>query len=290
MSNLVGESIWVSQYKVVEFGIVVYVDGEPDDADGDVNVLLQSVDELDQVTTILTVVADNPETGTYTVTLSSGQTAQPGFYKITWTYEVAGEEQTYTHILEVVSTNPILDSMDASLYPVLDSVWMRFADLFDSPFGGPHLQVYYQTRFNRARVADLMGTSLRKLNVAAQPVTTYSLNTEGGHLFPTSQWGGILEQGAYIEVIKHLMRSYVEQPATPGVNVALLDRRDYLNRWQTILQMEQKDYDEMMDTFKIRHMGLGAPRVLVSGGVYGNYGPTRLPINAARPRYAWRFH
>jgi len=289
MSNLVGESIWISQFKQSEFGILVYKSGALGNADGDVIVQVSAIDELDNLDPLFTLTAENEETGVYTISLTSTQASVPGFYQVQWTYEVNSDPQSYTHILEVVPSSAVLDALDPSLYAILDSVWLRFADLFDSPFGGPHVQVYYQTRFNRGRVAELMGTSLRKLNVVAQPVTYYALNEDDGQLFPP-EWGGILEQGTYIEVIKHLMRAYVEQPATPGVNVALLDRRDYLQRWQTILQMEQSEYDDMMDVFKIRHMGLGSPRVLVSGGVYGNFGPTRLPINAARPRYYQRFH
>ena len=55
--------------------------------------------------------------------------------------------------------------------------------------------------------------------------------------------------------------------------------------------MEEDDLKKMLDVFKIAHMGLGRPHVLVSGGVYGNYGPTRIASGswASRPRYWARF-
>lgn len=291
-ANLIGEAIWVNQYQGLELGIVVNIEGVPDNPDGNVLVSMETIsdDESETPTVIFSDrVASTSETGVFTVLLGSVDTQAQGFYKVTWDYAVAGESQTFSHLVEVIPHSVVLEDMDESLFSILDSVWIRFADLFDSPFGGPHFTVYYQTRFNRGRVAELMASSLRKLNVVAQPVTTYSINSEG-NLFPVDQWGGLLEQASYIEIVKHLIRSYVEQPATPGVNVALLDRRDYMNRWNTVLQMEQREYDDMLDVFKIRHMGLGQPRVMVSGGVYGTFGPTRLPINAARPRYHWRFH
>ena len=37
----------------------------------------------------------------------------------------------------------------------------------------------------------------------------------------------------------------------------------------------------MLSDFKIQMMFLSRPRVLVSGGAYGNWGPTRLPGSAA---------
>jgi hypothetical protein len=94
-----------------------------------------------------------------------------------------------------------------------------------------------------------------------------------------------------VEVIKHLMRSYVEQPDAQGIATARLDRRDYLQRWQVMFQIESDELKQLQDVFKIAHMGLSSPTVLVSGGVYGNYGPTRLVGSAAaRPRYWARFY
>jgi hypothetical protein len=76
-----------------------------------------------------------------------------------------------------------------------------------------------------------------------------------------------------------------------GVTVARQDRRDYMQRWREVLQMETEDATNALEVFKIAHMGLGRPKVLVSGGAYGNYGPTRLPHSAAaRPRYYYRWY
>jgi hypothetical protein len=175
---------------------------------------------------------------------------------------------------------------------VVEAVWMRFADLFDSPGGGPNLMVYFQSRFGRGRIAQLLGVALNRLNIVAQPHTTYTLTgPPDGNEFPLAKWGGLLDQATYIEVLKHLIRSYTEQPEAPGVNIARLDRRDYAQRWQTVLEAEERDYRDMLDNFKIAHMGFSRPRVLVSGGVYGSYGPTRLAASAAaRPRYWMAFN
>jgi hypothetical protein len=61
------------------------------------------------------------------------------------------------------------------------------------------------------------------------------------------------------------MRSYVEQPLPVGSNVTYFDRRDYLQRWQTILQIEQEKLILWIDLFKQGQMGLGSTAMLIGG-------------------------
>jgi hypothetical protein len=269
------------------FALLVHKLGELADADGnDVNVTVR--DSLGA-----TVTASRPalhtDVGTYEVILASTETATVGYFSLEWTFELEGVPQSYITWFEVGWTNQAYEALSVGFKGIIESVWVRFADLFDSPEGGPHLQVYYQTHFGRARLAQLLGIALGQLNTFAQPHMTYSLD-EQRNKFPYDQWGPLLDQALYIETIKHLMRSYVEIPAESGIPVAYLDRRDYLQRWQTILNMELGSFDQGMGVFKIAHMGLGRPRVLVSGGVYGNFGPTRIPHLNARPRFYARFY
>lgn len=289
-SEHLGERTYASQYSTPTVGFVVHRDGQPADADG--NLVTARMETLDGTTVVFERSALHTDPGTYEAILSSAETASPGIFKVTWSYTIDGAPQTFVSLLEVGESSPAYDRLDDGMKAVVESAWVRFADLFDSPQGGPHLQVYFQTRFGRGRMAQLLSIALQRLNTVAQPHTTYSL--EGppvGRQFPLAQWGGLLDQALYIEAVKHLIRSYVEQPEPVGVNVARLDRRDYMQRWQDILRMEQDDFKGQMDVFKMAHMGLGRPSVLVSGGVYGSYGPTRLPGSAAaRPRYYYRFH
>ena len=289
-SSDLGERQYASQYGTPTIGFVVHSGGVPTDADA--NSVTVRMESLDGQTILFDRPADHPATGTYETTLLSSETSSPGIYKVTWSYHVGGTVQTYVGLVEVGESSPDYDRLDDGMKALVESVWVRFADLFDSPDGGPHLQVYFQSRFGRGRMAQLLGTALRSLNVMAQPHTTYTIESveQGGKGFPLEAWGGVLESALYIEAIKHLIRSYVEQPEPTGVNVARLDRRDYMQRWQAVLDMERRDFEEAKDHFKIAHMGLGRPRVLVSGGVYGTYGPTRVAgSQAARPRYwtAW---
>jgi hypothetical protein len=169
---------------------------------------------------------------------------------------------------------------------IVTNVWIRFEDTFDSPQGGPHLQVYFQTQMSRGRLAQLLRLALGFLNTMAQPYSSFSADPQRGE-FPYAQWGPLLEQALYVETLKHLIRSYTEQPMPNGITVARMDRRDYTDRWRAVLDDEMQWFKQQLDVFKISMMGLGRPRVLVSGGVYGSYGPTRLPGSAAARPMFW---
>jgi hypothetical protein len=94
-----------------------------------------------------------------------------------------------------------------------------------------------------------------------------------------------------VEVIKHLMRAYVEDPDIQGNVQARVNRRDYLDRWRTMLDIEEADFKRMYDTFKIRQMFTATPRVLVAGGAYANFSPVRMIGSVvARPQYWFRFY
>lgn len=283
-----GDRTVVSQYSIEPIGLVIHKAGVV--ADADANSVTVRMTSLDDTEVVFERQAERTEEGTYETLLSSEETSRPGIWKVTFTYGLDGAPQTFVALLEVGESSPAYDRLDVGFKAIVESAWVRFADLFDSPYGGPHLQVYFQSRFTRNRMAQLLQIAVNRLNTIAQPHMTYSLDPEV-NVFPYAQWGGLLDQLLYIEAIKHLVRSYTEQPETQNVTVARQDRRDYMDRWLRVLQMETEDATSALEVFKIANMGLSRPRVLVSGGVYGNYGPTRLPMSAAaRPRFYYRFY
>lgn len=288
-TELIGDRQYLGQFAIEDLGLEVHKNGALADADG--NAVTATMTSLVGNTVVFTDrAATHVGTGLYEVTLSSVETQNVGMWKLTWSYELDGVPQTFVGLIEVGKSSPSYDRLSEGFKGVIESVMWRFADLFDSPLGGPHLQVYFQTRWSRGRMADMLQSALGKLNTISQPHMTYTLDEARGP-FPYANWGPLLEQGLYIETIKHLIRSYTEQPLADGVTVPRLDRRDYMDRWRAVLDMETADYTPMLENFKIAHMGLGRPRVLVSGGVYGSYGPTRIAGSAAaRPRYWARFN
>lgn len=263
----------------------------PIDADGSVTLTYYRQNPDATLTQLFTRTAAHPGTGLYEVNLSAADTDTIGNFTGMWSYAVNSTAETYQIYISVGESNPDYDRLPDAFKEVVDNVWIRFADLFDSPSGGPHLQTYYQTHWSRGRMAQLMGMGLRRLNVVSQPHMTFSIDGVGGSVFPLAEWGGLLEQATYIEALKHLRRSYTEQPQVVVGNVSRLDRTSYWQQWGAILADEESDLKGALDTFKLSYMFLGAPRVLVAGGVYGKFGPTRIAGSvAARPRYWVRFY
>lgn len=287
------ERQYVSQYSMPPLTFQIHIAGQLADPDGQqvtAQLARQNADGTTTVANSYTAIRESP--GNYTVTPSSADTATPCDAQLTWSYSISGQAQTYVSYLVIGQANPAYDSLPLEMQDYLESqVWVRFADLFDSPAGGPNLQAYYQAHWSRGRVAQLMGIAVQKINGVAQPWSNYTIDGSGGPQFPIAIWGGLLAEYTFVEGIKNLIRAYTEQPSLMGGGVTRLDRRDYSDRWREVLRDETAELKSMLDVFKIRHIMNGSPRVLVSGGTYGRYAPTRIAGSvAARPRMwaRWR--
>lgn len=279
MANDIVDRRYVSRYAQPTFGLQIRrsATGELADADAvpEVHYEVAGAAPEDPPMVLWTKDAVWDSLGSYSVTLASTETATPGVGTLFWDYLIDGVPQTYGEDIEIGSSAPAYDALPPAWQDIVEQVWIRFADLFDSPWGGPHLQVYVQTHFGRNRIAQLLSKALQPLNSASMPHASYPL---GGDDFPFTEWGGLLVSSLYIEVVKHLRRSYTEQPeAVLGTAVSRLDRRDYFNRWGEILADEQTEYERDLDRWKRAHMGLGNFSVLVAGGAYGNWGPQINP-------------
>jgi hypothetical protein len=265
------ERHFLSRFASETVGFVLHRDGVPGDADGDV-VTSQLISDAD-ASVVFTRPATKLSTGQYGTLLTGEDTQTEGLFTLGFAYTVDAVPDQYAIYLEVGPPAPAYDALSPGYRAVVEAVWVRFADLFDSPLGGPHLLTYAQSHFGRGRMAQLLRVAIGRLNTLSQPRTTYSLDLD----FPFAAWGALLEQALYVEVLKHLMRSYVEQPDVAlAASVSRLDRQGYMARWQSMVEMESRDLDRQLDTFRMENLGLGAVRVLVSGGAYGRYGPVFL--------------
>ena len=287
------ERTYLSQFSSPALGFTVYIGGvaaDPDGATMTARLMMENADGT--VTQVNSYTAARESPGVFQVTLSSADTQAPGYAELDWSYAIGGQPQQYASYLQIGPANPHYDALPLAMQDFLnDQVWVRFSDLFDSAGGGPNLQSYFQAHWSRGRVAQLMGIAVQKINAIAQPWSSYTLDGNGGPQYPIQFWGGLLATYTYVEAVKQLIRAYTEQPAFQGPPVARQDRRDYTDRWRAVLEDEQAELKSQLDVFKIRHIMNGSPKVLVSGGTYGRYAPTRIAGSvAARPRMWARFY
>jgi hypothetical protein len=286
---------YISQWSMPSLEFEVWIGGAPANPDGDLvqaQLWLQNGDGSQAQVNVYT--ATQLSTGCYQVTLSSSDTSQPSDAALVWYYSVNGAPQQYVSPLVIGQANPKYDCLPQDAKDMIELCWARFADCADSPSGGANITAtpYFQSHWSRGRMAQMAEIAVGKINGISQPYSRYSLDGRHGALFPFRFWGGLIQSYTYAESVKHLIRAYTEQPLLAGAGgVTRLDRRDYTDRWREALADEQPELKSMIDMFKIRHMGLGNPKVLVSGGAYGRYAPTRIAGSvAARPRMWARFY
>lgn len=146
--------------------------------------------------------------------------------------------------------------------------WRKFEDCFDAEDEGPWLRDVTLNFFNKSKMEEFIDEALLDINLQNPPtnlVLDYFVADPVGSDPPTATSNiPLLAHGIALAVIRHLMRSYVEQPNPVGMPIAWHDRRDYLQRWQTVYQIEQQQYMRTLALFKRSFLQLGRVAMLVS--------------------------
>lgn len=292
----------ISRYGVDKIGI--RVSGSSGAVDADTGTVVLNIyqetnfDDVDSTGPLIITAAEggdveHPETGVYTYTITPPVTNVVCLLKAVWTYQVSGVDLTYIEHLQIRDPMPTYDGFNDAEKGAVQTITNLFADTYDSTVGGPHLIEEFQTKYNNERIAQLMFWSVEKMNLTKQPITNWTLTSPGQvSTFPTAYWG-LLIMGGYLEVLRHLCRSYVEQPDIRNTgDVIYLDRRDYLDRWASVLKMEEKQFDDMLTLVKRKAMNLGSTSMLVAGGIFGGQGRGGLfmPGTYAAATRAGRFY
>lgn len=141
---------------------------------------------------------------------------------------------------------------------IVDAVQLRLEDCFDSVEGGPWLRDRSLAHFDYTKVADFIPEALLDINVQMPP-TNYDLGTFAS--WSTTPGDNpnmpLLVKGVLLLTIRHLMRSYTEQPMPAGGQVVWHDRTRYQQMWNQIYQVELKDWTEKVRLFKRTELALG---------------------------------
>lgn len=287
-------SLWSKQ----SIGLRIMVNGELADPDSSslsaelfVNTDYDSGDPIGDSLGVLTMGTGlfNESVGIYSFVLPEAAVSQPAEIAVVWNYTASGVAQTYTDYIIVLEYMPTYDALSDGEQSVVQQVNWQFGDLYDSVNGGPHLIEEFQTHFGYERIAQIAHLALNKINFTRYPITTFSIGASTSttsSLSPNSplatsgtmagpfppSWYGVLQEGTYIETLKHLIRSYVEQPQISGATITYTDRRDYVQRWSSVLAAEEEDYKNMLIYFKRALLPLDASALAVAGGIYGGAG------------------
>lgn len=210
-------------------------------------------------------------------------TTEPGEYIGTAQFEInTGEKAS---VLVSFAINDPFDLTPQSLEEiVMDDVWMRLEDAFDSVDGGPWLRDETRSSFGREKISHYINETLLDINVQ-QPPTEVGLaefarpNPDGSQ----NQLLPLLSKGVLCRVIMHLTRSYVEQPRPQGAQVVWDDRTSYAATWKAVYADEHADYIMMVRLWKRGFLNLGRSALLISskgGRLY--YGASFRARNAGR--------
>lgn len=183
------------------------------------------------------------------------------------------------HQFPIVPTDPLT----AQQQTILDLAWLKVEDGFDSMPGGPYLLDVTKTQFSEQKMALLFPYALSRVNYTLPnpPTPTFDLNT-----FPYDANAPLLAQAMVLEIILHLIRSYVEHPDPLGSgNITWLSRKDYTERWQEIYKLEEEQFMNMLRVFKRAELNLGHAHGLLHWKA-GRLMP--LPMRTRTPRtFGW---
>lgn len=247
-------------------------------------------------------------TGTVTTTAGAIQGDGAGFLRYDTANQPLGEYVAMARFLldsgEKRSTRLDFAVVDpfALIVPTREQViaadvWNLLEDCFDSELGGPWLRDMTLSVFDKSKIEQFIPYALIEVN-NTPPTTILDLGTfvriifgpDGVTPIDTESEDAIpvIALGTLIQVIRHLMRSYVEQPAPMGSEVAYEDRRDYLQRWQLILQDLEAEWMRMVTLWKRQFYHFGKSALSIhskAGRLYGSQGGAWRMRNAGRGWY-----
>ena len=155
------------------------------------------------------------------------------------------------------------EKVDTQIRVVADGVWTKLEDCFDAEDEGPWLQDVTLHFFREEKMEKFINEAIFDINYQNPPTDLALVDfvKEDGTVTGTYP---LLVQAILVQVIRHLMRSYVEQPMPTGAQIAYQDRRDYLQRWKELYELEMQQYLRWLALYKRGFLQLGHAKVLVA--------------------------
>lgn len=208
---------------------------------------------------------EDPETGITPVFVSGTNVARliiddtntVGFYRAVCTF--TKEDGTKKSIIRAFTVeDPLELPASDDLGKTLELAWIFLEDCFDSEMGGPWLRDVTLKYFNKEKLANFAGSALFIIN-QKPPVSGYDETS-----FPYVDAMPLFAKGVLIQAIKHLIRSYAEQPNVVGAGqISYFDRREYYRVWKEILEQEQEEFATWLALYKRGQYEFGSSKVLV---------------------------
>lgn len=184
-------------------------------------------------------------------------TSQDGVYVVQIQFTLI-TGQVLSVIQNFTVSNPFLNLSPSPTDLITEGVWLRFEDLFDSISGGPWLRDETMNNFSREKIARFVPEALMNINIQMPPTNfTIDMFTQWTTTPGDNPNMPLLIQSTLVLTIKHLMRSYVEQPTPQGGQVVWHDRTRYTQMWSQVYQFELQEYKENVRLWKRTTLNLG---------------------------------
>ena len=154
----------------------------------------------------------------------------------------------------------------------------HFADCFDNDEFGPFIEEF--TGFGDDRWAMFLELGLGDIQVdMAIPEWSTSLSS---YRYTAPVWHRTLVLATVIEAMQHLVRSYVEIPDDSRVGAPTLVRRDYMDRWQRIIDGYRDRYRAGIEALQQEAYNDMAGRYIKTLVDYRSMAGAYIPYNSAQ--------
>lgn len=186
----------------------------------------------------------------------------PGEYKAlaTFLYSDNGSSGLVKSIpVDYTVVDPFVRAGASPADGAVRQAWLKIEDCFDSEQGGPWLRDMTLAVFDQSKIRGLIPEVLLDIN-NQMPYTSY---TESSFPYANMDGEALMAQGLLVSAIRHLMRSYTEQPDVTSSPVAFMDRKSYQQRWKAVYDVESAKWDKWLNRWKLQSYDLSSSAMLL---------------------------